>query len=74
MSAPKVGTCYCGCGRSTKRHFATGHDGRAASMLHLITWGSTDVAAILHDLGYGPDGENLEAKAKAKGWKSKAEG
>jgi hypothetical protein len=76
MSAPKVDKCYCGCDKPTKGYFASegGHDAKAASMLHFVTWGTSDVAAILHDLGYGPDGENLEAKASAAGWKSKAEG
>jgi hypothetical protein len=71
MSEPeKVGTCYCGCGETTKGHFADsgGHDAKAASMLHFVTWGTTNMAAILRDFGYGPgpNDKNLEADARAR--------
>lgn len=72
MNAPKVGTCYCGCGETTKGHFAQGHDGRAASMLEHLH-GHSDTAERLLMRGYGPGGENLQAKALAAGWKSRAE-
>lgn len=77
MNVPKLGSCYCGCGETTKGHFADsgGHDARAASMLHLLLWGTTNIAEILHEKGYGPgpDDKNLEAEARAVGWKPKNE-
>jgi hypothetical protein len=75
MNVPKEGTCYCGCGERTGGYFATGHDGRAASMLHHLIWGTTNIAEILYskDYGPGPDGKNLEAEALAAGWKPKSE-
>jgi hypothetical protein len=77
ISAPKVGTCYCGCGKTTGGYFATGegHDGQAASMLHLLKWGTTNIAEILLSEGYGPgpDDRNLRAEAEAAGWKPKSE-
>jgi len=35
--------------------------------------GHSDTAERVLQRGYGPGGENLEAKAKAEGWKSRAE-
>ncbi len=59
----------CGCGRDTGSYFYTGHDGRAASMLHFLKWGTTDVAAILAKEDFGPTGtKNLEEVAIAQGW------
>lgn len=72
---PKTGICYCGCGLSTDRYFATGkgHDGQAASMLHFLKWGTTDIAEILRAEGYGPEpgDKKLRDEATAAGWKSR---
>jgi hypothetical protein len=68
--APKTGKCYCGCDRDTDRHFYRGHDLAAASMFHLLKFGTTDVAEILRDAGYGPFGDSLREAAEAEGWKS----
>jgi len=70
MRAPKTGECYCGCGKPTKSYFAEegGHDLKAAAMLHFIKYGTTNMAAILHEEGFGPEGENLTEKAKARGY------
>jgi hypothetical protein len=73
MSAPRVGTCYCGCGTATKGHFATGHDGRASSMLHYLSKGTSDIAELVLMAECGPAGKNLEAEARAAGWKPKTE-
>jgi hypothetical protein len=74
MTAPKVGTCYCGCGKATSRHFVEGegHDGQALSMLNFLKHGTTNVAAVLLAEGYGPDGTNLREAAEAAGWKPRA--
>jgi hypothetical protein len=72
MNVPKVGVCYCGCGDETGGHFAPGHDGRAASMLEFLH-GHSDTAERVLQRGYGPGRENLKAKARAAGWKSRAE-
>jgi hypothetical protein len=71
MNAPKVGTCYCGCGEATKGHFAPGHDARAASMLEMLI-GHGDTAERLLQAGYGPGGKNLTKAAKAAGWEARA--
>jgi hypothetical protein len=73
MNAPKVGSCYCGCGRPTRGHFADegGHDAKAASMLHFVKYGTTNMADILREEDFGPDGRNLTEVAKAAGWKRK---
>jgi hypothetical protein len=70
LNAPKVGTCYCGCGEATKGHFAPGHDARAASMLETLI-GHSDTAERLLQRGYGPGGKNLTKAAKAAGWEAK---
>jgi hypothetical protein len=61
LNAPKVGTCYCGCGEATKGHFARGHDARAASMLEKLI-GHSDTAERLLQRGYGPGGKNGSAQ------------
>ena len=73
MEAPKTGECYCGCGKPTKRYFADegGHDLRAAAMLHFVKYGTSDMAEILREEDYGPDGRNLTEIAEAAGWKRK---
>jgi|Tabmets5t2r1_1033131.scaffolds.fasta_scaffold27335_2 hypothetical protein len=73
MNAPKVGVCYCGCGKATSRHFAEGegHDGPALSMLNFLRHGTTNVASILLAEGYGLGARNLRREAEAAGWKSK---
>ena len=68
MNAPKAGVCYCGCGQATDRHFVTGHDLAAVSMLHFLKWDTTDMAAILREEGYGPHGEYLRQAAELSGW------
>jgi hypothetical protein len=76
-NAPKTGLCYCGCRLPTGGYFATneGHDGQAASMLHFLKWGTTNIAEILREEGFGPGPENrnLRAEATAAGWKPRAE-
>jgi hypothetical protein len=69
-NAPKFGICYCGCGDATKSHFSSdgGHDLRAASMLRFIKYGTSDIAEILRQEGYGPDGRNLTEAAREAGW------
>jgi hypothetical protein len=73
MTAPKFDECYCGCPEPTKGHFATegGHDSRAASMLHFLKWGTTDMATILREEGFAPDMRNLTEEAERAGWKKK---
>jgi hypothetical protein len=62
-------------GEATDRYFATGkgHDGQAASMLHFLKWGTTDIAEILRAEGYGPEpgDKKLRDEATAAGWKSR---
>jgi hypothetical protein len=72
MNVPKVGVCYCGCGGQTRGHWVPGHDARAASMLEHLH-GHSDTAERVLQRGYGPGGENLEAKARAASWRSRAE-
>jgi hypothetical protein len=67
MSAPRVGTCYCGCGEETRGHFARGHDARARSML-LFLADRGNIAVLLRMAGFGPDGNNLTRAAEAAGW------
>jgi hypothetical protein len=73
INAPRTGTCYCGCGKQTKGHFAPGHDARADSMLyHLLgdrKFVSTAELVLLAD--YGPGGRNLTEAAEAAGWTSR---
>jgi hypothetical protein len=68
MTAPKTGECYCGCGTPTEGHFEGGHDLKATAMLHFVKYGTTSMAAILREEGFGPEGENLVEKAKARGY------
>jgi hypothetical protein len=67
-TTPKTGECYCGCGTSTDRHFAAGHDLVAASMLHFLLFGTTNMAETLVSEEYGPGAKNLRDEAMAKGW------
>jgi hypothetical protein len=63
---PMVGTCYCGCGEPTNRHFAQGHDGRALAWLHALER-EPPIAAQLARAGYGPGQRNLYEAAQAAG-------
>jgi hypothetical protein len=69
-SAPKFGTCYCGCGDDTNGHFSKegGHDAPATAMLRFIKYRTTDIAEILRREGFGPDGLNLTEVAQEAGW------
>jgi hypothetical protein len=64
---PKVGTCYCGCGRQTGGHFAPGHDQRAAVWLAKLDTEPASRAAMVLLAGYGPGGRNLRDAAQAAG-------
>lgn len=50
---PLLGTCYCGCGTPTKKHFARGHDSRLMSRIEADYHGCAGLAVAL---GYGPAG------------------
>jgi hypothetical protein len=67
MNAPKVGTCYCGCGAATGGWWAPGHDQRAAVWLAKLELAPANRAAMLLALGYGPNGRNLQDEARAAG-------
>ena len=73
MSAPRVGTCCCGCGTATKGHFATGHDGRASSMLHYLSKGTSDIAELVLIAECGPAAKEPGGRSQAAGWKPKTE-
>jgi hypothetical protein len=38
MKPPKVGTCYCGCGRETGGYWYRGDDHNALLMLAQLQW------------------------------------
>jgi hypothetical protein len=67
MNVPKVGTCYCGCGRQTGGHFAPGHDQRAAVWLAKLDTEPASRAAMVLLAGYGPGGRNLRDATQAAG-------
>jgi hypothetical protein len=68
--APKLGTCYCGCGRSTGGHFARGDDAAAASMLrHMLNGDRIPIADLVAAAGFGPGRRNLRQEAEAAGWR-----
>jgi S-DNA-T family DNA segregation ATPase FtsK/SpoIIIE len=59
MALPKVGTCYCGCGRDTGGCWVAGHDHSALVMLAQLQWQASDAAQIVVNAGYGPGRKNL---------------
>ena len=52
---PRTGTCYCGCGGRTQKHFVQTHDRPAESFVIKTEYGS--IAAFLIAHGYGPGGK-----------------
>jgi hypothetical protein len=47
MNAPKVGTCYCGCGKYTGGWWAVGHDQRAVAWLDQLDPEPANRAALV---------------------------
>lgn len=48
---PYLRRCYCGCGESTKKYFAQGHDSKLMARILRDYHGAAGLAVAL---GYGP--------------------
>ena len=45
ITAPKTGTCYCGCGQPTQGHWVQGHDRQAETWLDKLEGPDTIASA-----------------------------
>ena len=66
---PMTDTCWCGCGRNTRRgsFFVQGHDKIAEAALLALDHGDS-VARRLHEREYGPGRSVIAAAVERGGW------
>jgi hypothetical protein len=63
-----TGSCFCGCGTPTNlgAYWAQGHDKKAEADMNSLHHGDQVVQRLV-DLGYGPDGKNLQEETLRTG-------